>query len=255
MEHTIEKLVSTLTRQSFGPQEAENVLLEQYKQYAEACAKIDAGILILSDFRTHTCYTYAGTAGARLGIPWSGTTFESAFEDHLFSRIHPEDLKERHLLELNYFNYQKGVPVHLRRNFNTWCRLRIKDAQGNYRLVIHRTCYVGNHANGSVWLALCFYTPVAEETGRKGFDGKIVNNQTGEVVLDSLSRTYDTKGLTQRELEILRLIARGKGSKEIAAELRIALYTVYRHRQNIIQKLQTANTTEAVRIAAIIGVI
>lgn len=52
--------------------------------------------------------------------------------------------------------------------------------------------------------------------------------------------------LTDREMEILLLIAQGKSNQEIADELYIALKTVKVHVSNILSKLQVNDRTQAV---------
>ena len=52
--------------------------------------------------------------------------------------------------------------------------------------------------------------------------------------------------LTERELEILLLIAQGKQNQDIADELFIALKTVKTHVSNILSKLQVTDRTQAV---------
>lgn len=54
---------------------------------------------------------------------------------------------------------------------------------------------------------------------------------------------------TPREAEIIRLLAEGKGSKEIAAALGITGRTVETHRANIMRKLDLHSSTELVRYA------
>ncbi len=61
--------------------------------------------------------------------------------------------------------------------------------------------------------------------------------------------------LTPRELEVLRLLARGLENKEIAAKLVIAERTVKFHVSSIQGKLGAGNRTEAVVIAAKQGLI
>ena len=52
-------------------------------------------------------------------------------------------------------------------------------------------------------------------------------------------------GLTDRELEVLRLVAAGKSNREIAAALVISEHTVARHVQNIFGKLGVSSRTAA----------
>lgn len=51
--------------------------------------------------------------------------------------------------------------------------------------------------------------------------------------------------LTQRELEVLKLIAQGKSNQEIADDLFITLKTVKTHVSNILAKLEVSDRTQA----------
>jgi LuxR family maltose regulon positive regulatory protein len=61
--------------------------------------------------------------------------------------------------------------------------------------------------------------------------------------------------LSQREVELLRLVAMGDSNKEIAARLVISLGTVKRHTVNIFNKLDVKNRTEAVAKAREMGLL
>ncbi len=56
-----------------------------------------------------------------------------------------------------------------------------------------------------------------------------------------------TPSLTERELEVLRMVVDGKSNKEIAALLGISPKTVSVHRSNIMMKFEVHNTVELVR--------
>ncbi|MCH8893488.1 MAG: hypothetical protein IIB32_08310 [Chloroflexi bacterium] len=62
-------------------------------------------------------------------------------------------------------------------------------------------------------------------------------------------------GLTQREVEVLRLVAAGKTDREIAEELVISTRTVTTHVGNILNKVAAANRTEAASYAHTNGLV
>jgi DNA-binding NarL/FixJ family response regulator len=61
--------------------------------------------------------------------------------------------------------------------------------------------------------------------------------------------TTDTPRLTERETEVLRMVAKGLSYKDIAARLVISHRTVQNHVQNTLNKLQLHNRVELVRYA------
>ena len=61
--------------------------------------------------------------------------------------------------------------------------------------------------------------------------------------------------LTEREIDVLRLLAQGTLNKEIAQTLNISLGTVRFHTSNIYKKLGVSNRTEAARLALEQGLI
>jgi len=72
-------------------------------------------------------------------------------------------------------------------------------------------------------------------------------------VIDRFSRPADKRGkenaldqLTKRELEVLRLAAKGMSNREIALELSISVRTVQTHLSNIFSKLGVGSRIEAV---------
>ena len=73
--------------------------------------------------------------------------------------------------------------------------------------------------------------------------------------LERLTRYIGAKKVSEREIEVLRLIALGKSNKEISQRLDIAVDTVKMHVKNLLQKLHASDRTQAVVIAIQRGLI
>lgn len=72
------------------------------------------------------------------------------------------------------------------------------------------------------------------------FNKKISQALVTKLLKENTSQpVFDKSALTEREIEILKLICREKSNKEIAETLNVALRTVDFHRSNIYQKTQT----------------
>jgi DNA-binding NarL/FixJ family response regulator len=68
-------------------------------------------------------------------------------------------------------------------------------------------------------------------------------------VLVASSSRADQVALTDRECEVLRLVADGRSDRQIAAALVISEHTVGRHLQNIYRKLQVTSRAAATAYA------
>lgn len=79
-------------------------------------------------------------------------------------------------------------------------------------------------------------------------------------VVDAIARPGDrpasaVSALTQREREVLKLIADGLSSKEIAAQLGVSLKTIESHRANLMDKLDIHKVSGLVRFAVRAGLV
>lgn len=113
--------------------------------------------------------------------------------------------------------------------------------------VLHHTRYLDILPNGCIALAICTYVPFGN-IRKSEFEGEIIDLNTGVPLDTGQIKGIDKAILSSREREILYLISEGSGSKQVAEKLHISLNTVYRHRQNILSRLNVVNTAEAVRI-------
>jgi DNA-binding NarL/FixJ family response regulator len=62
-------------------------------------------------------------------------------------------------------------------------------------------------------------------------------------------------GLSERELDVLRLLVSGKTNREIAAELMLSISTIKTHVEHVIAKLEVADRTQAAVKATQLGIV
>lgn len=65
----------------------------------------------------------------------------------------------------------------------------------------------------------------------------------------------DYERLTDREKQVLKLVAEGRSNKEVAALLGISVKTAMSHREHVMEKLRAHNRTDLIRFALRHGVI
>lgn len=230
-------------------------VIEKYKIIAQSYVTIENNIAVLSDFKNDRSYSYIGEFGSKFGLSYGETVLSSAFEKFLFEKVHSDDLLERHALELNYLQLQNGLSADDRIFFSAHCRIRIKDVTDSYSIVNHRTQYLKSSADGGTLLSLCLYSPIITSNVWNGIEGRILNSKNGSVQVFSDFLDTGKMILSKREVEIIKLLSKGCSSKQISSDLNIAINTTYRHRQNILKKLNVYNTSQAVQVAMVLGIL
>ncbi len=86
----------------------------------------------------------------------------------------------------------------------------------------------------------------AARNGDKYFCSKVLDIIISKTFRDTEEKP---KELTSREEEIVKLIAEGKVTKEIAAQLFVSIHTIYTHRKNIMKKLKIKSPVELITYA------
>lgn len=86
--------------------------------------------------------------------------------------------------------------------------------------------------------------------GEKQFPKDLLN-EIQSTVTSPLANSEDLSQLTDREIEIIRLVAQGLSNKEIGEKLFISHRTVDTHRTNLMKKLSVNNVAGLIRFAFI----
>ena len=170
------------------------------------------------------------------------------------TRFHPED----HVINLAGIKgrqYLTTQPIKDRKNFKLSHDLRVKNDNDEWIRLIIQDYILELDKKGNIWLNMKLFdlSPVQDlvTPGSSVFSNKI----TGEIIFSIEGKKANHATISEREKEVLGLIADGMRSKEIAKRLFIATNTVNNHRKNIMEKLNVSNSTEAVKYAVQLGLI
>jgi DNA-binding NarL/FixJ family response regulator len=88
-----------------------------------------------------------------------------------------------------------------------------------------------------------FFTTKLAHTMAQNF----MAGRPGDVVLDENGQP--TSPLTEREIQVVQLLAEGKSNKEVAAALGVSTRTVESHRNHIMHKMNFASFSDLIRFA------
>lgn len=183
------------------------------------------------------------------------TVFESEGYQNLFSgehdAIHPDDQEgvlRSGVIALRYFfdGNKNAVNHRLVRKY----RAKIK---GEYRVVAEQMQALEFDSKGNVWLSVDLVDISPNQSPPYNVEFKIFNIRTGDVIVP-VDEFIDGKPiLSEREVDVLKLIDEGLLSKEISEKLYISVHTVNTHRQRILEKLKVGTSIEAIKYARALG--
>ncbi|MGY1680532.1 LuxR C-terminal-related transcriptional regulator [Geodermatophilus sp. SYSU D01176] len=135
---------------------------------------------------------------------------------------------------------REAGPV-LRRAWRDWRELRVPYEAARVRILLGEVCAALGDTDGALleWDAARY---TFEELGA-------VDDLARVAALLSPETPSRPSGLTERELEVLRLVAQGRTNREIADALFLSEHTVRRHLQNVFGRLGVSSRAAAVAFA------
>lgn len=234
----LHKIDSLLRNQPFS---APPTTEKDVYDYARSVADMECAIVVVSDLKLGTSRIFCGNFASVLGIG-DYKNENSIWEKEILRLMGEREQEEKYLCEIRFFNFIRKQPKRRRPDYYLLTALRFKTRSGAMVDVSHKMFYQFDE-NGAARYGICIYTPFGGTQPRC----IVVNRLTGETL--DLGSVGDLNILSMRERQVLKLIDRGLTSKEISSELHISSFTVSRHRQEILAKLQVRNSTEACRIA------
>ena len=177
------------------------------------------------------------------------------FENDLLEAcIHPDDLAVLLNLQKRTFDYLFRLSPEEQCHYKHIFEFRALGAGGKYLRVIcqYQMLEAGGAEKPPLLLGVVDISPDQDLKAPVKF--RLVNFKTGDIIPIPIIDNPDIS-LTKREKEILKMVKEGMMSKEVSEKLFISIHTVNRHRQNILEKMQVDNLSEAISYAQKLGLL
>lgn len=163
---------------------------------------------------------------------------------------HPEDLPVwmQMLQDLMIYTLSE-VPLEERKKLSYTWTFRVKTIEGNYVNLFEHLVPLELDPEGKPVIGLAHATIIGdgEMLPLKCSVKKLNDNNEYETLLSkNYSQLLLSDGITNRERDIIRLLALGNNTKQISEKLFISPHTVDTHRRNILKKLKVSSTGELV---------
>jgi DNA-binding CsgD family transcriptional regulator len=164
--------------------------------------------------------------------------------DSLLDFIHPADRGVVIKATGDSFEkiYQNPSCDPLKTHINLNFRMLHKD--GTYMHVLRQSAAWKLDKKGNILYLLCMVTDINQIKSDNQIQLRISFPGEKEISGSYTILNADTGIFSSREKEIIRLVAKGNKSKEIAETLNISYNTVITHRRNILKKAELKNTVE-----------
>ena len=206
--------------------------------------------IYLLDYTTGTYRFISDRAFDSFGM--DNREFAEGGLDFILSRYHPDDLR---LFNEQIFPdrmaFLSHIPPNEHHGYVFTYNYRLKDNRGTYHHMMQRNSYIRSDASGRPLLSLGLLINISHfklptsvtQTVEK--TSLIRSVRAEEPVFMKVYSIHDLDAvLTVREKEILRELAEGLSSKQIAQKLHISEHTVVVHRKHMLSKTNSRNVAE-----------
>lgn len=195
---------------------------------------------------------YSPNFGNLLG--YKSEDYNSLGQDFFAGKIHPDDALICSLNGVSILKILMNMSGSEKLNHKMITEYRMLNAAGKYVRLIEQYQVLELDSKGQIWLMFNIVDISPNQNELEETSSKLLNFRTGQIVSMDENPKLQVD-LTNRELEILKLVKDGFLSKEISDKLSISIHTVNTHRQRFLEKLGANNSMEAVIFASKYGLI
>ncbi|MGN6214934.1 response regulator transcription factor [Parafilimonas sp.] len=243
------------TAAQITPETAFATSLNYYNKFA-----IGRYFWFIADTTTGITRKFGGKVAEMMFFP--DNEIPDASPQVLFRNTHAEDLPKMFAFSHYWYSFLSKLPAEQKDQFRTTIYLRLLNPEQTYYWVMVQLADHIFDKDGMVIYGLTIITDIShiKTSGvamMSVFDAK---NQTCQHLYckkDSslIKKTATHIKITNRQLDILKLVAAGYSSKQIAVQLNLSVKTIGNHRQNLLSKMSAASTAELIANAIKSGLI
>ncbi|WP_078083699.1 LuxR C-terminal-related transcriptional regulator [Microbulbifer mangrovi] len=221
----------------------------QLDQFIAATFSTGASYYYVLDFLHVDQPMYVSDSVERiLGLSPADTNIQN-----IIDRVHPDDLAfVSRAEEAAITILSRDIGMEQVKNYKISYCTRLKTNDGSYRLFNHQALILATDETHGVAKSLGIHTDISHLTTTNNFKLSLLNLFGGESYLnidvfdENNNPMAAPSPFTDRENDILRLLAQGKTSIVIAETLKISPNTVKNHRKNILKKAECKTTGQLI---------
>lgn len=210
-------------------------------------------VIALMDVRSQR-YKYI-SPNVRHLVGWSYDELMAGGVKFMFDKIHREDVPAAIAFSERINSYYHGLPESAKAAYCGQWDFRVQNREGVHYKYIQKDHVLKHTAEGDIEEYLVFFSRI--ENYKSNQSQHLLLSDGKENTLykhhHKTGKTYLLETLSNRELEVIRLISNSFSLNEVAGELGISFNTVKNHSNNILKKLEAKDSMEAVSLMRILG--
>lgn len=210
--------------------------------------------IYLMDYTTGSYTVFSKNTSVEASIGVKKEAFENGGIDFTISHYHKDDLRMYNKeIFPDRLRFLQNIAPEEHSKYVFSYNFRFKNHRGHYASILQRNAFIRSDVNGKPLLSLGMAINVdhykTPNTSVQLIEKMLGDDLEGDVQT-VLKKTYflndEDKLLTRRETELLKYLADGLSSKQIADKLFLSEHTVIAHRKNMMAKTNSGNITEMI---------
>lgn len=252
VEKSVKEYTEAVKKINIKPENVDYKIAERFLPFFRLIDKLKTSIIIVTDFHKGNYFYVSERFNKMFGFEKNKVPDMNQL--WFRKRFHPND----YIINVAGIEFHKFImqqPAENRKNFKLTHDFRMRNESNQWIRLLVQDYILETDKLGNPWLImkLCDTSPMQDVNAPA--TSVCRNIQNNEVIFSLEGSQHITENISVREKEVLKLIADGMKSNEIAEKLFISSNTVNNHRRNMINKLKVSNTTEAVKLAIKLGII